>query len=135
MSSSDGKYYYIIQGLARPYALLKQFRLVESKNIFLAKVAVKVFIPNTVKLYKHRDKELQIDYYTVRVCDTIETFNPIVLTYVYGQWKRILFWEDLAYQPICVLMHNLGYVLNVELGWLSEKNIEHYNKTNKMLFG
>lgn len=135
MLSSCGTYYYIIQGIVTPRTCIRPCYLVTSKMLNVAKVAIKVCIPDDVKIVKRWDSGFETVYYTADSDKYIEEFNPIVLTYVYGGWRQVVFWDDLQTMDIFDLMVKNGYTFDQYLGFVNEKQIDHYTKFQKMLFG
>lgn len=133
MSSSCGKYYYIVSGFIHQRARLSEYKLYTSKKLADVNTAIKVFVFDSVHLTRREDHGEK--YYVAHTDAMIENFNPMILTRTYDGWKRMLYWDDIAKSTILKCMAGLGYTYDVKLGYVTNEDREKHRIFTKLLFG
>ena len=135
MGHSCGNVYYISSGLVKHHSTLNTLRFTKSPYTFEADVVIKVTLPQEIRMYEHQHPRGIGTYYTTKDTREIDTCNPVILTSIYGQLQKVLDWSDIKLITIFDAMLQRGYVFRQGLGFVTQKDIDHYNKAMKMLFG
>lgn len=124
------RYRYILCGIVNPTDKLSDFRLIGANNIRHSTDAIRVELPNEVKLTKY-----SCDNYSTTDCDIqIKNLNPVVICRMNGRMKQS---KELTEQWLNGLqphefLKGKYHVLN--LGVLSEEQYKWYWKNSKIAY-
>lgn len=130
------RYLFIKSGLLSRQSDISIYQLHEFKDMNEVDNIVRVQIPEGAPLSKHKDKETGETYYTLPKGIPLGVFPTKILTRCFGEWKNILTYAELEAAGINPSLWNKGYTYySPQLGYMTEKQTEYYNKSQRMLFG